>query len=61
MLSVGDWQSILTDANFTTYLDGTYVNASGDTMTGTLILAKTQDASGTANNKPALIVGGTDT
>lgn len=57
----GDWQSILTDANFTTYLDGTYVNASGDTITGTLILSKSQDASGTANNKPALIVGGTDT
>lgn len=57
----GDWQSILTDANFTTYLDGTYVNASGDTITGTLILSKSQDASGTANNKPALIIGGTDT
>jgi len=30
----GAWQSVLTDANFTTYLNGTYVNATGDTMTG---------------------------
>lgn len=37
------------------------VNKSGDTITGTLILSRTQDASGTANNKPALIIGGTDT
>lgn len=37
------------------------VDKSGDTITGTLILSKTQDASGTANNKPALIIGGTDT
>lgn len=40
--------------------DNTKVAKAGDTMTGTLILAKTQDASGVANNKPALIVGGTD-
>lgn len=38
-----------------------FVNVTGDTMTGTLIINKTADASGTANNKPALIVGGTDT
>ena len=57
----GEWQSVLTDANFTTYLNSTYVNASGDTMTGTLVLSKTQDASGTADNKPALIVGGAST
>lgn len=30
----GAWQSVLTDANFTTYLNSTYVNATGDTMTG---------------------------
>lgn len=37
------------------------VNKAGDTMTGTLVLSKTTDASGTANNSPALIVGGTAT
>lgn len=36
--SWGAWQSVLTDANFTTYLDSTYVNVTGDTMTGTLTL-----------------------
>ena len=44
-----------------TATDSTKVAKAGDTMTGTLILAKTQDASSTANNKPALIIGGTDT
>lgn len=57
--SWGAWQSILTDANFTTYLNSTYVNVTGDTMTGTLVINKTTAASGTADNKPALIVGGT--
>lgn len=38
-----------------------FVLKSGDTISGTLILSRTQDASGTANNKPALIIGGTDT
>lgn len=41
--------------------DSNAVSKSGDTITGTLILSRTADASGTANNKPALIVGGTDT
>jgi hypothetical protein len=36
--SWGAWQSVLTDANFTTYLNSTYVNVTGDTMTGTLTL-----------------------
>jgi len=39
----------------------TVIDSSGGTISGTLILSRTQDASGTANNKPALIVGGTDT
>lgn len=37
------------------------VNKAGDTITGSLILSKTTDASGTADNGPALIVGGTRT
>ena len=42
-------------------LDGRYLQLTGGTVTGTLILSRTTDAAGTANNKPALIVGGTDT
>lgn len=38
-----------------------FLATAGGTVTGTLILSRTQDASGTANNKPALIIGGTDT
>ena len=33
------------------------VNTAGDTITGTLILSRATDASGTADNKPALIIG----
>lgn len=41
--------------------DGVYLPLAGGTVSGSLILSRTQDASGTANNKPALIVGGSDT
>lgn len=42
-------------------LDDRYLQLTGGKVTGTLILSRATDLSGTANNKPALIVGGTDT
>jgi len=52
-----------TAANLATTVDGSHkwVRVAGDTMTGTLVLSKTTDASGNTAAEPALIVGGTST
>lgn len=42
-------------------ISSTYLPLTGGTVTGTLILSKTSDTSGTTNTSPALIIGGTAT
>lgn len=51
--------TVLDTGNFGTW--AVSKSAGLNTVTGTLVLSKNTDASGTANNSPALIVGGTAT
>ena len=49
------WRTLLDTNNYTSYLDGRYVNTSGDTMTGALTVNSTITASGDISTTAGLI------
>lgn len=55
----GAWQSVITDANMNQYMDGRYVNVTGDSMTGHLYMTGSHATSSTSNTSQ--IVMGTAT
>lgn len=45
----GDWQSVITDANINQYMDGRYVNVTGDSMSGHLYMTGSHASQSTSN------------